>query len=176
MTTSQRVLILVNVLGGVAVLGSYALGITTHASPAEKLWGATPTSVRGLYTASMLLAAVGYLLFLHHLVFRADPALSRLPGGPAALTGVFLLVLVPSALWMSLTFHFAENPSPVAWWAVRGVLFLVALGSLALVGCLILLRPAPISPSWALAMGGAVMFAFHTTLLDALLWPVLYPA
>ena len=87
---------------------------------------------------------------------------------------VFLLILVPSALWMPLTFRFAESPGPLAWWLVRGVLFLVSLGSLALVGCLLFVRPATRSVSWGLAVGGAAMFAFHTTVLDAFLWPALY--
>lgn len=170
----QRWFLAFNAAGGLLVLGSYALGILTHEAPADTLWGATPAEVRPWYTVSMLLAAAGYFAFLQHLLFRVDPSRVALPGGFATLFVVFALILIPSALWMPLTFHHAESATACGWWAVRSVLFIVALGSLALTGCLLFIRPSPATISWLLAVAGAAIFAFHTTFLDALLWPVLF--
>jgi len=45
--------LLVNVIGGVSVLGSYAWGIATHPETAGDLWGSIPASVIPLYTGCM---------------------------------------------------------------------------------------------------------------------------
>jgi hypothetical protein len=174
MTSAQKWLLALNVAGGCLVLGSYAYGILTHDSPSDKLWGATSAAIRPWYGVSMLLAALGYFAFLYHLLFAVDPAAAVPPGGFSILLLVFALILIPSAFWMALTFHHAEHPGPWTWSAVRGVLALTALGSIALVVCLVWMRPMPVTTSWILALVGAAVFAFHTAVLDALLWPVLY--
>jgi hypothetical protein len=174
MTASQKWLLVINVVGGILVLGSYVIGIRAHEAAGDKLWGGTPASIRPWYALSMLLAAAGYLAVLFHLLFRADPASVSLPGGFWSFMVIFALILLPSSLWMSLTFSYAAHPSPLTWWAVRTVLFLAAIGSLALVAALLLIRPVTPTTSWILALIGASAFAFHLTMLDGVLWPVLF--
>ena len=174
MTSMQKWFLAFNAVGGLLVIGSYVLGIQTHTSPTDKLWGATSAAIRPWYTLSMLFAAAGYFAFLYHLALKVDPASVALPGGFPTFFAVFALILIPSALWMSLTFHYAENPGAWAWFALRAVLFLVALGSVSLVACLWMIRPSPLTTSWVAAVIGAAVFAFHTTVLDAFLWPILY--
>lgn len=176
MRTVQWLLLALNVVGGIAVLGSYAHGISTHADAGEALWGAVPTSLRPLYTVSMFSAAAGYFLFLPYVLWRLDPVTTQLPGalGYGAFLAIFALILVPSALWMPLTFAWRASPSEAAWLAVRGVLGLVGVGSLALIAALATAGPVTAPVFRGLALVGAVLFAIQTALLDALVWPHFY--
>ncbi len=176
MSRTRLLLLLVNLVGGIAVLGSYALGIATHADPVPTLWGQVPEAWRPVYTVSMFLAAAGYLTFGPYLLFRVHPDTTRLAGGLAFgwLLLPFLLILGPSALWMSLTFRFAESGLQSDWMAVRLALGLVALGSLLLLWMLVGLRPRVHPRHWALSIAGAAAFLFQTGVLDALAWAGFY--
>ncbi len=164
----------VTVVGGAAVLGSYAHGLRTHASPAEALWGGVPRRLRPAYGISMLAAASGFFGFLVHLLLFVEPARVGLPGGYGAYLVLFTLILLPSALWMPLTFRYRARPSAGRWAAVRAALTLAGLGSLGLLAALVLERPAPVTASWIAALIGASLFSIQTAFLDALLWPALY--
>lgn len=168
----RTLLLVVNVLGGLAVLGSYAWGIVTHPAPAEALWGGVPASWRPWYGLSMLPAAVGYIVFATYLLFRVDPATTTVTGGLpfGALLVAFLLILVPSALWMPMTFRFVETGGEGLWLAIRVVLVLVGLGSLTLLVMLAGIRPRVHPLHWGLSVAGAVAMLFQTGVLDALLW------
>jgi hypothetical protein len=167
----------INVLGGVAVLGSYAWGLGTHPEATGALWGGVPASLRVFYTPSMFLAAAGYFCFSWLLFVRTDPARARVGGrlGFGVFNVLYLLILVPSALWLPLTFEMIESPSAGLWWAIRLVLFAVAAGSLGLLAALLALRPRQPGASYWLGVAGAVAFANQTALLDALVWPVYFP-
>lgn len=73
MHPKKWLLLLINIIGGAAVLGSYALGILTHPDAGQVLWGDVPESLRALYTANMFLAAIGYFALIYYLLFRVDP-------------------------------------------------------------------------------------------------------
>jgi len=53
----------INVLGGIAVLGSYAHGLITHPQTRNLLWGDMPEPLRNVYGVTMWLATSGYLVF-----------------------------------------------------------------------------------------------------------------
>jgi hypothetical protein len=169
-------LLWLNLVGGVAVLGSYAWGLAAHPATRGALWGGVPESLRPLYTASMLLAAVGYFAFSFFVFFRLDPQRDRVgPFGFNIFLALYALFLLPSALWLPLTFAMLESPSPALWAAIRTVLALVAVGSLGLVAALALARPVEAPIARAIAIAGALAFSFQTALLDALVWPAYFP-
>jgi hypothetical protein len=58
----KLILLLINVLGGVAVIGSYVLGLRGGSS-ADVLWGQVPESVRPVYAVSMAICVLGYFAF-----------------------------------------------------------------------------------------------------------------
>lgn len=174
---SQRLLLaVINVLGGVAVLGSYAYGILNHPSPGDALWGGVPAILRPLYQVSMLAAAVGYLLFTYHLFFVVKPeeATTFAGLGYAGVNLLYLLILIPSTLWMSLTFSYVAQPSVLGWTLVRGVLFAVAAGSLGMLAAVARLGAGGHPASFTAAVLGAALFALHTTVLDGLIWPIYF--
>jgi len=165
-------LLAVNVVGGLAVLGSYAWGLMTHPGQADALWGGVPAAWRPWYGLSMLPAALGYLVFASYLLFRVDPDATSFPGGLpyGALIVPFVMILLPSALWMPLTFRFVEAGGEGLWIGIRVALSLVGLGALSLLVMLAGIQPRVHPVHWGLSVAGAVAFLFQTGVLDALAW------
>ena len=172
MHPKKWLLLTINLLGGAAVLGSYAYGIRTHANAMDVLWGGVPTSIRPFYTAGMFLAAAGYFAFIYFILFRLDPdktSVSHRPGFDT-FNILFAAILIPSALWMPLTFAAAEATSVVLLWVVRLVLVVVGLASLSRLGALLNVEAR--QPPWAYcpAVIGCVAFGLQTAVLDMIVW------
>ncbi|RIK94813.1 MAG: hypothetical protein DCC71_23110 [Proteobacteria bacterium] len=166
-------LAVLNVLGGLAVLGSYAWGVALAPALRTGLWGGVPEELRGLYTVNMLLAAAGYFPFTWLLLFRMPPERLRSDAGvsPRAVFALYALVLIPSALWLPLTAQMIEAPSPALWIAIRAVLAAVGVGAAGLLLVLVrLARARGGALRWA-AVAGALPFFTQTAILDAIVWP-----
>jgi hypothetical protein len=160
------------VLGGVAVLGSYAWGVSAPGVGAA-LWGGVPEALRPLYTVNMLLAAAGFFPFSVYVLrllaekgrpLRADDGLRR------RLHLWYALILFPSALWLPLTAWMLSAPGPLVWALVRLDLALVALGALG-VFAEIARGPRLGRLGWLAALVGLLPFCLQTVVLDALVWP-----
>lgn len=162
-------------LGGSAVLGSYAHGLLTHEEPAKVLWGETPENIRSLYTVSMLAAAAGYFPFTY-LWLKHGPSMKigERDAFPIV-TGLYALVLIPSALWMPLTFEAHATKEALPYYAMRGVLYTVGAASAGLLASLLVAKPRPKKALFAAAVAGTAAFVFQTAVLDALVWPKLVP-
>jgi len=172
MHPKKLLMILINIIGGIAVLGSYTVGITTNADAGTILWGGVPQSVRLFYTVGMLLATVGYFAFTYFILFRLNVENVSVANrfGFGVFNTLYALILIPSALWMPLTFLTVAQASMVLLWIVRLVLAIVGAASIGLfVG---ILKVEPRQPLWAhrLALVGSACFCFQTALLDAIVW------
>ena len=178
MHPARKTMLWLNVLGGVAVLGSYAIGLTTHPLTRSEVWGNVPEGIRPLYSANMFFAAAGYLTFSYLLFFRTDPGAQRAAVGFGYGTWNWLYagVLIPSALWMPLTFAMVDAPSPGLWLAIRATLGIVGLSALGFLVGLVKIRRHDPRPLNACAIAGACFFAIQTAVLDALIWPAYFPA
>ena len=73
MDSEKIILLLINIVGGAAVIGSYVLGLHGKTGGADALWGGVPAKVRPVYTVSMILSAIGYLAVLFYLFFVLKP-------------------------------------------------------------------------------------------------------
>lgn len=166
-----------NVIGGVAVLGSYVVGLATHPESRGAVWGGVPESLQPLYTVCMFLAAGGYFLFTPYVFFTLDPGRVRVFGrfGFGAFSFLYAAILIPSALWMPLTFRMVAEPDASLWLAIRIVLLVVGLASVALIVALQTARPEGSKLRKVAALVGAAAFSFQTAVLDALVWPVYFP-
>ena len=164
-----------NVLGGMAVLASYSL-LFERDDASAILWGGVPEEMRSLYTTNMWLAAAGYFAFTALFVFATDPARVRFFGsrGYGLLLVLYALVLVGSAIWMPLTFAWADSGA-FPFWLIRLDLAIVGLASLGLLGCLATMSPRPVTWLHFLAFFGCLAFCFQTAVLDAAIWPAYYP-
>ena len=176
MGTQQIILLIINALGGVAVIGSYVLGLSGQSSGANVLWGGVPANIRPVYTVSMILSALGYFAFLYYIFFRLTPSEVGIAGvsGFTLFYVIFVLILIPSAFWMPLTNLYVSNPGTGIWIGVRTVLAIVGLASIALLWALLTLHGKVPGVSYWLAVVGSGYFAFHTAILDAIVWAALF--
>ena len=171
----RLILVLINLFGGIIVLRSYYLGLSGDLG-AEVFWGGVPESIWPLFYASMVVAALGYVAFLFFLVAKVQPGEATIGGrlGYGVFYLIFILILVASAFWMPLTRAYAEEPTAGMWVAVRVVLAVVGLASIALAWALLWLRPGNRGVSYWAAVAGSTYFAFHTAILDAVVWAALF--
>ena len=165
-------------LGGMAVLASYAYSLAVDPVTRAGLWGGVPSVFLPAYTASMVLAATGYFAFTYFLFFHVDPDRARIAGrfGYSLFHGLYVLTLGPSALWLPLTSVMIQQPSSLLWLGIRLVLALVGLGSAALLLALLSLRPRQPQAAYWPAIAGAVAFCIQTAVLDLFVWTAFFPA
>ena len=175
MNRQSRSLIALNIVGGIAVLTSYAIGLFSESSVGAALWGGVPERLRPLYTINMFAAAAGYFLFTPYIVFRLRPETTRIAGrfGYGLFWILYALVLLPSAIWLQLTEAVIAQPSAWLWAVVRLDLALVGFGSLGLLVSLLTLG-SPVPRGRALAVIGLLPFCLQTAVLDALVWPAFF--
>ena len=177
MDAEQIILGVINIIGGILVIGSYYLSARARPDRVKEAWGNVPESIKPMYIVSMLTAAAGYFAFSYFIIFRLDPvevAATNSFSYPMFILA-YALILFPSAMWMPLTFAMLEKPSRLVWWAIRVTLFTVGIGSLGLLALLLILNHD--EPTWLLwlAVAGAILFSIQTAFLDALLWPIYFP-
>jgi hypothetical protein len=176
MNLQKKVMLWLNILGGIGVLGSYAWGLSTHPGSKDALWGGVPQWLRIISTANMPLAALGYLVFTVFLVFSVDLSSTKITiqAGFKAFNVLYAAILIPSALWMPLTYAYQANQDSLLWLCIRLILFTVGLASLGMVSALLNIQPR--KPAWLfwLAFTGAAFLAIQTALLDALVWTVFF--
>jgi hypothetical protein len=178
MHTQQWILLAVMVAGGVAVIGSYIQGFATHPGGAETLWGGVTGGLRILNYVTMLLAALGFFAFSYWLFFQLNPDEMQIANrfGYWMFDVIFLVILIPSALWMPLTFAYMANPSTIGWVGVRLVLVLAGIGSLALLWAILAISPREANLAYWFAVGGAAAFSLQTAVMDMFIWPALFNA
>ena len=164
---SRTVFVLLNIIGGIAVLGSYYWGFVSYPALRTEFWGAVPEELRGVYTLNMFFAASGYLAAFAYFVIN-KPA-NTFQG----LLLPYTLVLIPSALWLPLTVQVLQYPSELLWYGVRTDLFAVGLGGIMIMAAIwntpgtTLRSRLPVS----LLLG---FFVFQTAILDAIIWPAYF--
>jgi hypothetical protein len=124
----------------------------------------------------MILSALGFFAFIYFILFRLVPGEVLIGGrfGFSLFYAIFLVILVASAFWMPLTNAYVGNPSTGMWIGIRTVLALVGLGSIALMLALLTLQTKVPGISYWLAVAGSGYFAFHTAILDAIVWAALF--
>ncbi len=169
-------LVLINILGGSCVLFSYLHGAA--ADEVGGIWGGIAPAWQPLYVASMLAAAVGYFPFTYFLIRNIDLDEGNFAGGLGynTIAAAYVLILVASSLWLPLTLRMLQAPSGLLWLFIRLDLALVALGTITLMVATATFTPFKSERMRVAAMVGLAFFALQTVLLDALIWPALFPA
>jgi hypothetical protein len=178
MHTQQWILLAIMVAGGAVVIGSYIQGFATHPGGAETLWGGVTGGLRILNYIMMILAALGFFAFSYWLFFQINPDEVQIANrfGYWMFDIIFLVILIPSALWMPLTFAYLNNPSTIGWIGVRLVLALAGIGSLALLWAILAISPRETNLAYWFAVGGAAAFSLQTAIMDMFIWPALFKA
>jgi hypothetical protein len=176
MNPQKRVLLWLIAIGGAAVLASYAWFLIAHPDLGGEFWGGVPAWMKPAYLVSMLLAASGFFAFTRF-VLRRRPAQVEVAGrfGYGIFKWIYTLILVPSALWMPLTFLMIQGPNPALWFSIRLTLATVGIGSLLMIAALLRMQPRARGASFRFAVLGSIAFSFQTAVLDALIWPAFFP-
>ena len=176
MHSQKKQWLAINVVGGVAVLGSYAHGLTTHPQTRDLLWGDMPEPLQGVYGVTMWLATAGYLVFMHRVFFRVDPSEARVGEnrGFGVINACCAAVVVASALWMPLTFAYLADPSTALWLLIRADLIVVGIGAIGLLLTLFNLRPRPTGWAGSATVVALLLFALQTAFLDPFVWPLFF--
>lgn len=164
----KLVLFLLVAVGGALTLGSYVWGFTAYPDLQDDFWGGVPKHWIPWYTANMPLAALGFLVaFTLFLLHASAPVLRKL-------TLPYLLILIPSALWLPLTVWLLHDMQSWLWIAIRIDLLLVGLGGLLLYPPLLRLNLSRTTKFAALMIYS--FFVLQTAVLDAMVWTALFPA
>jgi len=176
MAIQHIILLIINVVGGAAVIGSYIFGLGGQSGGTNILWGGVPANIRPVYFISMIICAVAYFAILYYLFFRLAPGEVVIAGrfNYTLFYVIFILMLLPSALWMPLTNLYTANPGMGLWIGIRTVLIIVGLASIALCWAIFSVQPRLPGVSFWLAAVGSGYFAFHTMILDGIVWAALF--
>lgn len=166
----------INVLGGIAVLGSYAHGLVTHPETRDLLWGDMPGPLQDVYGVTMWLATAGYLVFMYYVLFRVGASEVRVGkrSGLGVINACCAAVVVASAMWMPLTFMYLDAPSRALWFLIRADLIVVGIGAVGLIVALFNLSPRLTGWAGLVTIMGLLFFALQTAFLDPFVWPVFF--
>lgn len=168
-------LVLINLIFGSLLLFSYYNGVTKNPDLSAKLWGGVPESLRTFIVVSMFISAIGYFFFTSNFIFNVNlhekKFLGRFPGW--SLHIIYLLILIPSSIWIDLTFQYLKSGVPLHWVYVLSALYCVGLSSI-----LLFLFVVDSGNSnqiiYLISVIGAGFFVFHTMFLDGLLWTTFF--
>ncbi len=168
-------LAILNFVGGVCVISGYLYG--AMARDVSGAWGGIPADWQSFYTVSMVAAAIGYFPFTYFFLRHVDLEDGSFAGGfgYATIAWSYVLIMIPSSIWLPMTIRMLRAPSTALWIAIRLDLLLVAGGSLALLIAAATYSPVRSPIPRATAIVGLIFFCFQTVVLDAVVWPALFP-
>ncbi len=163
-------------IGGVLVIGSYVYGLLTHTGDINALWGGASEEFKIVNIPFMILAAIGFLGFTYFILNKIDVGEVKIANrfGFNLFYVIYTLILFPSAFWMPLTLAMISNPNDGIWIAIRLILAVVGVASLALLLVLISLRSKYTGITYWIAIIGAIAFSIQTFIFDTFLWPSFY--
>tara|TARA_B100000401_G_scaffold435767_1_gene378038 strand:- start:813 stop:1358 length:546 start_codon:yes stop_codon:yes gene_type:complete len=172
------VLAMINLIFGSMVLLSYYYGVKKFKSMGKdpvQLWGGVPDTLQPYIVAFMFVGAVGYFFFTYNFLFKVSTDKVFLGiFNYSSLHFLYLLVFLPSMIWIGLTIDYIDSSRTTFDWAVIVVvLFTVAIASILLL-LFTIDSKAESGSMYMASVTGAALFTFHTLFLDALLWTTFF--
>tara|TARA_A100001037_G_C15109675_1_gene618308 strand:+ start:1031 stop:1567 length:537 start_codon:yes stop_codon:yes gene_type:complete len=170
---AQTIFLIVNLIGGAAVLGSYAFGLGYFPEYRNELWGGIYGIWRNVLVTSMLLSGAAYLTFCYFIIFRADIDAYGIHFilGPQTITLLTALFLLSATLWMPSAILYMHTENNIWWIFTVGALWITALSLLSLTGM------------YAFSANGSIpvfdriictvslsIITLHCLVIDAIIW------
>ena len=175
--TTIHYFILINIIGGVLVIGSYILGFNSEPDNKLDLWGGITGKTRQLFTISMLLSATGYLAFLFYMIFKDGLDNNDNPSllGLNTFLILSILFLISASVWMPATIKFLDTSLNYWWLVIIIVLWITAMSLVTMF--IILLTSQNIEHNFSLKLAtlGIGYISFHCLILDAIIWVFKFP-
>ena len=168
--TNVLVFFLVNLAGGIAVLGSYIVGLYLYPDFRNTLWGGISGSTKTLFTVSMIFAAAGYLCFCYSMaISEAANKSSFLGQHTFAVLAAFFLI--SASVWMPAALKYLST-SDNLWWIISVIsLWITAISLCLLTVSFGLSKYENIGTiQFAFALAGISWITIHCLLFDAIIW------
>ena len=158
-------------------MGSYAHGLLINTEFRSELWGAVPDHIRPYYTICMFLAAIGYFFFTGYILQYVSFDTTQIFGcyNFTIINLLYAGFLIPSALWIYMTFAMISNPSVLLWIGIRIILFTVGFSSIGLFLAFFFSNFEKSSWLFYAGIAGLIPFSIQTMILDAIVWPYYFP-
>ena len=171
------VLLSINLIFGSMVLLSYYFGVNRLKEAGQDpalLWGGVPDVLQPIIVTFMFLGAVGYFFFTYNFLVNVPAEVLFFNKFKYwSLHILYLLVFIPSMLWIYQTINYMESGTQFDWILTVVILFTVAIASVLLLLFTIDLKPSN-NPMYLPSVIGAIIFTFHTLFLDGLIWTVFF--
>ena len=168
------IFLVVNIIGGILVLGSYLICFIQFPEERTKLWGEVPKKTQQRIVPFMLLAAAGYLITSWWFWQVIEPNSLNLPGGftYVGIIAFFALLLALSTAWMPVSVLAIKKRSNL--W--KNITICILLG-VSIASCFILflvctatVEKNDISLGQVLAIIGWSFLCIQTVFWDGILW------
>ena len=173
----KTLFLMINVLGGISVLGGYAIGLTSAPENPSVLWGNVPENWRGGYGISMIVAAIGYLGFFFYIMQDNKWSQSLTKNHTALNTVIALcaLFLISASMWMPAALQFIKTGAD-SWWAITvGSLWITSLTVIGIFVVLMVQQHGTQIKMRLFAIFGLGYLGFHCLVLDAIIWTLNFP-
>lgn len=168
--------LIVNIVGGILVLGSYLVYISQFPQESSQLWGGVSKKIQRLIVPFMFLAAGGYLLTGWWFWQTIDPEFLGFAGnlGYTGIITLFGIFLGFSTAWIPTAIKAIQTRSTRWKITTYGVLIVVSISCLII---LFLICTATVETSKSpigknLAIIGWCFLCFQTVILDGLFWVI----
>ena len=164
MSSQQTIFLTINMIGGIAVLGSYAIGLGMFPEYREALWGEVRGTLRTVIVISMLFAALGYLTFCYVAFFQNGLAdFHSVPWTNRYTISLLVAIfLISSTLWMPTAIAYLKFSN--TYWLTISLtsLWITAIALIAILGTIWGSELNTISTaSHYAAIIGVVLITFH---------------
>ena len=172
-TTS--VFFLVNLVGGVAVLGSYCAGLYLYPEHRTALWGGVAGNWKTLFTTSMFFAAAGYLVFCYTMTI-SDGANESSFLGKYTFIILAAAFLFSASVWMPATLQYLDTKNEI-WWIASVTSLWITAASLTCLGLAFNATEFPHVNLFqnSVTLIGIIWITCHCLVFDAIIWAAKFP-
>ena len=175
--SSKNIFLGVNIVGGIFVLGGYALGLTFYPEYNETLWGGVKGTLRNIFTISILPEAVGYLTFCYITMFKngAEAINRNSIIGQHPVSVLSAIFLASAAVWMPTLIAYIHTGESYWWILSVSSLWITGLSLLTLTIITSNTSTSEMSQvSKNAAVIGLAYITFHCLVIDAIVWVSMY--
>ena len=173
--TNTTIFFLVNLVGGIAVLGSYGAGFYLYPDQRTALWGGVVGNWKTLFSTSMVFAAAGYLIFCYTMTV-SDGADEASFLGKYTFSILATAFLFSASVWMPATLQYLDTRKEI-WWVVSVTSLWVTAASLACIGLAFNFTEFPNANLFQnyVTLIGIIWITFHCLVFDAIIWVTKFP-
>ncbi|MDC0035071.1 hypothetical protein OAJ44_01745 [Chloroflexi bacterium] len=168
--TNVLVFFLVNLAGGIIVLGSYVVGLYLYPDFRNALWGGVTGSWKTIFTVSMFFAAAGYLVFCYSMTV-SDGADKSLILGRHTFSILAAFFLISASVWMPATLKYLASDNNL-WWTLSVISLWITAASLILLTVFFgFSKYEGIGTiQFSLTLAGIIWITIHCLVFDAIIW------